>query len=259
MQVNGYGRNLSGFEEFLNPEITSVIIEYLTDYEVFIKLTLLSKSIGTTVHKLKAFPKIWRKKYLAEFVSNQDQEIYNMDEEGRDRFINNFKDNVLDPNDEIGMFNMYQRSTCLQKRMRYLVKGILKEISKFHTPGLNQDGTPKMDINTQLRPMKDRCNFSALKVGMPEDITFESYIFYRSFYNPQIEQFQHKKLEQYHVLLWLLEKELVISQTQVQGITLKFILYSAITCSTMINFLKLMHGADMIPLIHPKLYRQVVF
>ena len=49
------------------------------------------------------------------------------------------------------------------------------------------------------------------------------------------------------------------TETEVQGINLKFVLFSATTCSNMCRFLKQMHGLDMIPLTHPNGYRQVMF
>jgi hypothetical protein len=44
-----------------------------------------------------------------------------------------------------------------------------------------------------------------------------------------------------------------------QGIDLKFVLFSALTSSRMGQFLQKMHGIDVLPLTHPNGYRQVMF
>jgi len=110
-----------------------------------------------------------------------------------------------------------------------------------------------------IRPFKKRFEFNTFDAGLPDDISFEVYTFFRSFYNPDLEGFSSVSLHQYHILFQLLEHELNFTETEVQGINLKFVLFSAITCSNMSKFLKQMHGLDMIPLTHPNGYRQVMF
>ena len=48
-------------------------------------------------------------------------------------------------------------------------------------------------------------------------------------------------------------------ETEMQGIVLNFVIFSARTCSNMNKFLIQMHGLDILPLIHPNGYRQVMF
>jgi hypothetical protein len=52
---------------------------------------------------------------------------------------------------------------------------------------------------------------------------------------------------------------MTFTETEVQGINLKFVLFSATTCSNMAKFLRQMHNIDIIPLLHPNGYRQVMF
>ena len=56
-----------------------------------------------------------------------------------------------------------------------------------------------------------------------------------------------------------MENELCFTETEVQGINLKFVLFSALSCSNLCRFLKEMNGLDMLPLTHPNGYRQVMF
>ena len=69
--------------------------------------------------------------------------------------------------------------------MRNLVRGIINETYKVTSKA--PDAAERQNIKDQLRPWKQRFDFSQLDVGMPEDITFEIYVYFRSFYNPQIE------------------------------------------------------------------------
>jgi len=45
-----------------------------------------------------------------------------------------------------------------------------------------------------IRPYNKRHDFSWRESGLPEDITMEIYIFYRAFYNPDLEGFSQLKL-----------------------------------------------------------------
>jgi hypothetical protein len=80
-------------------------------------------------------------------------------------------------------------------------------------------------------------------------------MFFRAFYNPDLEGFSKLKLHQYHILFQLLEHELRFMETEMQGIDLKYVLFSALTCSNMSKFLKQMHGIDILPITHPNGYR----
>lgn len=93
-----------------NPSVTSVLIEYLTDHEVFLKLSMLSKNIGQSIHNLKSASKIWRDKYLREFISVKDEAKYNSSEEGREQFMKNFADNLVNEEEPTPYFNFYVRS-----------------------------------------------------------------------------------------------------------------------------------------------------
>ena len=48
-------------------------------------------------------------------------------------------------------------------------------------------------------------------------------------------------------------------ETEMQGIVLNFVIFSARTCSNMNKFLIQMHNLDILPLVHPNGYRQVMF
>lgn len=48
-------------------------------------------------------------------------------------------------------------------------------------------------------------------------------------------------------------------ETEIQGILLKFVLFSPVTSANMSRFVRLMHEIDIIPLMHPNGYRQMMF
>ena len=110
-----------------------------------------------------------------------------------------------------------------------------------------------------LKPYSDRFDFCLREVGLPEDTCFEVYLLYRSFINPDLVGFTASNLHQYHILFQILEHELRFLQTEMQGIDLKFVLFSALTCANMRKFLLQMHELDILPLTHPNGYRQVMF
>jgi hypothetical protein len=115
--------------------------------------------------------------------------------------------------------------------------------------------TGRESILDFIRPYAKRADFDISKSGLAEGISFEIYVFFRNFYNPDLENFSSLNLHQYHILFQLLEHEMTFTQTEVQGINLKFVLFSATTCSNMAKFLRQMHGLDIIPLLHPNGYR----
>jgi hypothetical protein len=49
-------------------------VEILTMNDVFLKFNLLNKNFNDIMEKLKKFPKLWKMKFLQEFVSNKDKE-----------------------------------------------------------------------------------------------------------------------------------------------------------------------------------------
>ena len=50
---------------------------------------------------------------------------------------------------------------------------------------------------------------------MPDSISFEFYLFYRVFQNEELNEQQQGELNNYKVIYQLLEKEMVVSETQV--------------------------------------------
>ena len=63
--------------------------------------------------------------------------------------------------------------------------------------GENQDYE---NILNFVRPFDKRLEFSTRESGIPDDITFEIYTFFRAFYNPDLEGFSALNLHQYHIL-----------------------------------------------------------
>ena len=96
--------------------------------------------------------------------------------------------------------------------------------------------------------------------NLKERIPFELFLFFRNFINPDLEEFRiNQDLHKYHILFQLLEHELRFMETEMQGIVLNFVIFSARTCSNMNKFLIQMHNLDILPLVHPNGYRQVMF
>ena len=166
-----------------------------------------------------------------------------------------FRDNMYDPNGTQTMFEFFKISLLKQMRIRSLIAGVIKETSLL----MKQKPNDPDSYLKFVRPWDKRFMFNPNDCGIKEDISFEVYCLFRSFHNPDLEGFSALNLHQYHILFQLLEHELSYTETEVQGINLKFVMFSEISCSNMSKFLKQMHGLDMIPLTHPNGYRQVMF
>jgi hypothetical protein len=51
-----------------------------------------------------------------------------------------------------------------------------------------------------IRPYSKRGDFCGRDASLPEDIPFELLMFFRTFFNPDLEGFSKLKLHQYHIL-----------------------------------------------------------
>ena len=110
-----------------------------------------------------------------------------------------------------------------------------------------------------VKPYSKRKQFCPLLDELPEVLTFDILTFFRFFHNPNLGDLTSTNIHQYHILFNLLESELRIMQTDMNGIELKNVIFSSISCSSMRKFLRSMHGFDLLPISHPNGYRQVVF
>jgi hypothetical protein len=63
----------------------------------------------------------------------------------------------------------------------------------------NPNANP-LGIMNFIRDYDKRHEFSWRAAGLPEDISLDIYIFFRSFHNPDLEGFSQLKLHQYHIL-----------------------------------------------------------
>ena len=61
------------FESTFNKEISSIFIDFLTLEEVFFKFKLLNRDYNHLVESLKNYDRVWKIKYIQEFVSNEDR------------------------------------------------------------------------------------------------------------------------------------------------------------------------------------------
>jgi len=168
-----------------------------------------------------------------------------------------FPDNVYDPNQGT-VYEFYKKSVEKQLRIRHLIKEIVKETNKYAV-GTSMRNMQRESILDFVRPYNRRQDFDMDSWGLDQSLTFELYVYFRSFYNPDLKGFLSVNLHQYHILFQLLEHEMTFTETEVQGIYLKFVLFSSTTSSNMAKFLRQMHSLDIIPLLHPNGYRQVLF
>ena len=143
-----------------------------------------------------------------------------------------FGDNSYSSESGQSMFQFYKNSILKQSRIRFLMTNIIQQTYQQTKHPQTQDS-----ILNFIRPYETRHNFNTMQSGLMKDISFEVYCFYRTFYNPDLEGFSALSLHQYHILFQLLEHELNFTETEVQGIKLKYVLFSAITCSNMAKFL----------------------
>ena len=155
-------------------------------------------------------------------------------------------------------FQYLKRCMMKQKRMFVLIRDIIQvtsDIKKVYPKNQNDTDT----FLKSNRPFKNRFDFKPDEKRLPNDLSFESLSFFRAYYNPEFEGFSSISLHQYHILFNMLEHEMVLTETEIQGINLKFVLFSSITSANMMTFLNQMHGIDMVPISHPNGYRQVLF
>jgi len=99
-----------------------------------------------------------------------------------------------------------------------------------------QNGRSQSIMNF-VKPYAKRKQFCPTKNEIPDGFTLDIFIFYRFFNNPALDGYTSFNLHQYHILFNLLENELKIMETEMQGIDLKIVLFSPLTCSNMCKFL----------------------
>ena len=61
------------FQSTFNVEICSILVEIMSMEDVFLKFNLLNKNFNDVMEKLKKFPKLWKMKFLQEFISDKDR------------------------------------------------------------------------------------------------------------------------------------------------------------------------------------------
>jgi len=57
-----------------NREVASILIETMTLHETFLKFGLLSRNFRDILNQLKSYPKLWKLKYMQEFMSRAARE-----------------------------------------------------------------------------------------------------------------------------------------------------------------------------------------
>lgn len=100
-----------------------------------------------------------------------------------------------------------------------------------------------------LRPYKERKICLEL-IGLPENIPFDLYLFYRCFHNKKFDSFDHHILKLQHHF----DHDFIFEETSISGHLLKTVLLSPHSCS---NFLKNM-DLDMIPISQTIGLKQIV-
>jgi hypothetical protein len=60
------------FQNTFNVEICSILVEIMSMSDTFLKFSVLNKSFYEVMEKLKKFPKLWKIKFLQEFISAKD-------------------------------------------------------------------------------------------------------------------------------------------------------------------------------------------
>lgn len=72
--------------------------------------------------------------------------------------------------------------------MRTLISEICVETQNQMETKQDQD-KDKESLLTFIRPFAERFNMDTTSSGIMDDISFEVYVFFRSFYNPDLEGF----------------------------------------------------------------------
>lgn len=210
--------------------------------DVFLKFALLNKSFFQILEKLKTFPKLWKIKFVQEFTNNKDrlEKRYTSAQE-QEAYFNVFNDNRLQEGQTT--FDFFKKSIEKQLMIKDAVIGVITETNEqMYKNRMRNVSHPSSEehfgIMNFIRPYNKRHEFCPRDATLPEDVPFELLVFFRTFFNPDLDGFSRLKLHQYHILFQLLEHELRFMETELQGINLKYVLFSALTCSNMSKFLK---------------------
>lgn len=95
--------------------------------------------------------------------------------------------------------------------MRQVIKGIIEETNNHMIKYNLFKNSGKDTILDFIRPFSKRFDFDCEKCGLMDDISFEIFVFFRNFYNPDLEGFSSLNLHQYHILFQLLEHEMTFT------------------------------------------------
>ena len=79
------------FEDTFSKEISSILSEFLCLEETFLQFNLLNKNFSSIMRQLQNYPRLWKNKYLQEFICSKDkQEKYYSSSKDEDRFMKLF-------------------------------------------------------------------------------------------------------------------------------------------------------------------------
>jgi len=119
------------FETTFTKEISSIFIDFLSLEELFYKFNLLNKNFHNIVEALKSYPKVWKNKYIQEFMSNEDRKRRKYGTpEAQEKFLTLFRDNAYDPNGVISMYEFLKQSILKQLRIREKTRGVIEETNR---------------------------------------------------------------------------------------------------------------------------------
>ena len=179
------------FQSTFNVEICSILIEIMSMNDAFLKFSLLNKNFHKVMEKLKKFTKLWKMKFLQEFISAKDkQDGHYIKQEDQDRYFNVFKDHQLGPDQTT--YEFFKSAINKQLVIRNLIYHIIKETNEQMYKGKVKADNPNAQpqgIMNFIRDFDKRHEFSWRASGLPEDITLDIYIFFRAFHNPDLEGF----------------------------------------------------------------------
>ena len=89
--------------------MSSILVESLCMSDAFLKFCVLNRNFYQIFEKLKAFPKLWKIKFIQEFTNNKDRKdkVYASPTE-QERFFNLFNDHRIEEGEST--FSFYKRS-----------------------------------------------------------------------------------------------------------------------------------------------------
>lgn len=94
----------------------------------------------------------------------------------------------------MSLFDFFKQSIEKQLSMRRVIREIIDETNKHMLKYDLSRNQGRESSNEFVRPYAKRFEFDSINCGLMMDISFEIFVFFRNFYNPDLEGFSSLNL-----------------------------------------------------------------